>query len=74
MVMAPMMVSPTETFMLTLMPTITSIFTEITETTETMQISIMVFTKAGEQVEWVMHQGGISKLHYLSNFDLALSY
>ena len=33
----------------------------------------MASTKDGEQVEWVMHQGGIPNLHFLSNFDLALS-
>ena len=53
------------------MPTIiasTTIFTEIitllTEIIETMLISIMVYTKAGEQEEWVQHQGDLHNLDH----------
>ena len=69
------MVSPIRTLLLTLTPTITTIFTEITETTEIMRIFIMAYTKAGEQVEWVMHQGGVlPNLHFLSNFDFIIQF
>ena len=75
MVMQTTMVSPTETLILTSMSTITTTcsYMPITETTETMLISIKVYTKAGEQVEWVTHQDGIPNLKFLAmnNFSLA---
>ena len=66
MVMQTTTVSPTETLMLTSMSTITTTCTDIsiTGTTETMLISIKVYTKAGEQEEWVTHQDGIPNLKF----------
>ena len=70
MVMQTTMVSPTETLISTSMSTITTTCADIsiTGTTETMLISIKVYTKAGEQVELVTHQDGIPNLYSLSHF------